>query len=319
MSVGSLAGQPSSELFDGAQCARGVDKGTRIRANQHSAAPWLLLAPALGLLALFFVVPVLWLVRVSFYERPLGGGFYLASSFTTDHYATILTDPYYRTVGFTTLRLALVVTVTALLVAYPLAVYLTRATPRLRTGALLAILLSKLTNLLVVMYGALVLLANAGPINSLLLWTGAVSQPLPMFANLFAVVFGETLVLAPYPTLILASALHGVDPTLERAALGLGASPLRAFYEVSFKLTLPSLVLATLLTFVWALGAFTAPVVLGNPELYTVAVDVFTLTFEDVNWPLGAALSVLYTVAVTSGVLATYRLQRRIERGLDRG
>ena len=285
----------------------------------RGAQPWLLLAPCLLTLGVFFAVPLAWLVRVSLYQRASGpGGFYLADTFTLDHYVAVLTDPYFHTIAWVTVRLGLIVTVTTMLLAYPLAVYLWRAGPTLKLGTLLAVLLPKLTNLLVAMYGVLVLLANAGPINGLLLAAGVIREPLPMFANLFAVVVGETLILAPYPVLIIASALHGVDSRLFDAARGMGAGPLRAFYEVPFKLTLPSVLLAGLVSLVWALGAFTAPVVLGNPDLYPAAVEGYTTTFEDVNWPLGATLAVLNTLVVLLLVVATYVLQRRIERSLGR-
>ncbi len=284
-----------------------------------TARPWLLLAPCLASLALFFAIPLAWLVRASLYERGAGiGGFYVPGSLSFAQYATILGDPYFHRIGLATLRLGLIVTLATMLLAYPLAVYLWRAGPRLKSSALLAILLPKLTNLLVAMYGVLVLLANAGPINRLLLASGVVDEPVPMFANLFAVVVGETLIIAPYPTLIIAAALHGVDPRLVDAARGLGAGPARAFYEVPFKLTLPSALLAGLVTLIWALGAFTAPVLLGNPELHPVSVEVYTTTFEDVNWPLGAALAVLNGAVVLALVAAAYAAQRRVERALGR-
>jgi ABC-type spermidine/putrescine transport system permease subunit I len=276
---------------------------------------WLLLAPCLATLALFFAAPLVWLVRVSLYERSSGpGGFYVPGSFSLVQYATVLGDPYFQRIGLATLRLAIIVTATTMLLAYPLALYWWRAGPRLRTGTLLAVLLPKFTNLLVAMYGVLVLLANSGPINRVLLASGAIAEPLPMFANLFAVVVGETLIIAPYPILIIAAALHGVDARLVDAARGLGAGPVRAFYEVPFKLTLPSVLLAALVTLIWALGAFTAPVLLGNPALHPVAVEVYTTTFEDVNWPLGAALAVLNGAMVLALVVAAYGVQRRVER-----
>jgi ABC-type spermidine/putrescine transport system permease subunit I len=275
---------------------------------------WLLLAPSLGVLAVFFVLPMVWLVRLSLFERPSSGGFYIPDSLTLRNYAAILTDPYFRNVFVATLRLAGIVTLAAMVLAYPLAVAIHRASVSLKSSFLLAVLLPKLTNLLVAMYGVLALLSSSGPINHLLLLSGLIHQPLPMFANLFAVVFGETLIITPYPVLILASALHGVDRQLEDAARGLGASGWRAFYEVTFKLTLPSALLATLVTLVWALGAFTAPVVLGNPELYPVGVEVYTTTFEDVNWPLGAALASVNLVgvlALAAGVLAVHHVLER--------
>ena len=159
------------------------------------------------------------------------------------------------------------------------------------------------------------MLSDAGPLNRFLLLSVLVEQPLPMFANLFAVVIGETLIITPYPVLILASALHGVDRQLEEAARGLGANCWRAFYEVPFKLTLPSALLAALVTLIWALGAFIAPVVLGNPELYPAGVEVYTATFEDVNWPLGAALATANLLGVLALALGALTVHRLLERG----
>jgi ABC-type spermidine/putrescine transport system permease subunit I len=274
---------------------------------------FLLVAPSLLALAAFFVLPMLWLVRLSLLDRVGSGGFYVDDSFTLRHYAAILSDPYFHNLAVVTLKLGLIVTLAAMTLAYPLAIYLYRANPALKTSVLLAVLLPKFTNLLVVMYGVLVLLSNSGPINRLLVWTGLVQHPMSMFANLFAVVVGETLIITPYPVLILASALHGVDRQLEEAARGLGASRWRAFYEVPFRLTLPSALLAALVTLIWALGAFTAPVVLGNPELYPLGVEVYTTTFEDANWPLGAALASVNLLVVLGLAGAALALHRALE------
>ena len=282
------------------------------------ALPLYLTPAVLGLLC-FFVAPTLWLFRLSLYSSaPSGSGFYVADSLTLQHYADVLSDPYFRNLGAATLKLGLAVTAAAMLTAYPLAVYLYRARPAIKAGVLLAVLLPKFSNVLVGMYGVLVLLANSGPINRFLLWTGLINAPLPMFASLFAVVVGETLVVAPYPVLILASALHGVDRGLEDAARGLGASPLRAFYEVPFKLTLPSLALAALVTLIWALGAFTAPLVLGNPEWYPVGVEVYSRTFEDANWPLGATLAVSNLIMVGVIAAAALAVHGALEKRLGR-
>jgi putative spermidine/putrescine transport system permease protein len=277
-------------------------------------SPWLLLAPSLVALVAFFVTPVLWLARLSLFEQSGSGGFYTPDSLTLRHYAAIVADPYFHNLAGVTVRLASLVTLAAMALAYPLAVYLYRAGPAIKTSVLLAVLLPKFTNLLVAMYGVLVLLANAGRLNRVLVSSGLLDEPLPMFANLFAVVVGETLIVTPYPVLILASALHGVDRQLEDAARGLGAGAWRAFYEVPFKLTLPSALLAALVTLIWALSAFTAPVVLGNPELYPVGVEVYTVTFEDANWPLGAALAIanlLAVLAIGGAALAVHRMLER--------
>lgn len=261
----------------------------------------LLLAPALLLVGLLMLLPTLWLVRLSLFDSGAAGGaarFYLSDTFTWEHYRRALTDSYFHAVAGSTLRLGLLTAVLSVAVAYPLAVWLDRV--RGPWGALgaWAVALPKLTNALVLLYGVLLLLGNAGLVNRALLGLGVVRAPLPMFANLFAVLVGEVLLVLPYPVLMLLGVFRAAGRDLEEAAQGLGASPARAFLETTFRLTLPGAVLAFLVTFVWGIGAFAAPLVLGNPSLYTVSVEIHTQTFERADWPLAATLAILQLVAV---------------------
>jgi ABC-type spermidine/putrescine transport system permease subunit I len=279
---------------------------------------WLLLAPAGLLVVGLFLMPFLWLVRISFFDRPTGSAsrFYTPGTFTLDHYRQIATDPFFAKLALTTVLQAMLVTVVVMLLAYPCAVLIHRLRGRARTTALLAVLLPKLTNLLVLTFGLLVLLSNGGPLNRALLALGIVREPLPMFANLFAVVVTEIVIIAPYPVLILVSLLDGLDPNLEAAARGMGAGPLRAFYETSFKLTRAGAVAGAFIAFNWAMAAYIGPVAMGSPETYTIAAQVHTETFEHGNWPLGAALATcnsLLAVALLGALLVTQRLLGRTE------
>ncbi len=282
---------------------------------------WLLLAPACLLVAGFFVVPLLFLVRVSLYSRagsgsPGGSRFYDPDSFTFEQYRELLTDSYYGKILLGTVYQAFIVTLVVMALAYPCAVMIHRCRPGLKNGALLVVMLPKLTNLLVLTYGLLVLFSNSGLINQTLLKLGLIREPLPMFANLFAVVAAETVIIGPYPILILVSLFEGLDSALEQAARGMGARPLRAFYETTFKLTLPGAAAATLITFIWALGAYIGPVVMGNPDTYTTAVEVFNETFEHNNWPLGAALAASNVLLVLALLLAFSFAQRLMRRAV---
>jgi ABC-type spermidine/putrescine transport system permease subunit I len=242
-------------------------------------------------------VGLVWLVRVCVFVRAgciCGGGsrFYDPDTFTFKQYQELLTDSYYGKIILGTLYQAALITLAVMVLAYPCAVLIHRCGPRLKTGMLLVVMLPKLTNLLVLTYGLLVMFSNSGVINQTLLNLGIIKEPLPMFANLFAVIVAEVVIIAPYPILILVSLFEGVDPALEQAARGMGAGPLRAFYETTFKLTLPGAIAATFICFIWGAGAYIGPVVMGSPNQYTTAVEIFNVTFEQTNWALGAALAV---------------------------
>ncbi|MGE3805200.1 MAG: ABC transporter permease, partial [Gemmataceae bacterium] len=168
-------------------------------------------------------------------------------------------------------------------------------------------------NVLVVIYGLELLLGNSGPINATLVGLGAVSEPLKLYHNFTGVVIGEVYLILPYAVLVLVSALDRIDASLVPAARGLGASPWQAFWRVTLPLSAPGIALAALLSLIWALGAFAGPVLLGSPEELTLAVEVQRQTFENLNWPRGAATAVLMLLTLCA-CLALYQVPAKFLR-----
>jgi ABC-type spermidine/putrescine transport system permease subunit I len=281
--------------------------------------PYLLAAPALALLLFFFLVPMLLLARVSLYEGGgrsgfgIGSGFYRPGTLSLNTYSTLLSETYFRQVFTFTVLLGLGVTVLTLVMAYPLAIYIHHLRARFKALALTAVVLPKLANVLVIVYGLELLLGNSGPINNWLLMLGMVEQPVMLFHNLTGVVIGETYLILPYAVIVLVAALDNIDPHLVPAARGLGAGPLRSFWRVTLPLSAPGIALAGLLCLIWALGAFVGPVLLGSPQEITLAVEVQRQTFENLNWPRGAATAVLMLVTLCS-CMALYQVPAHLLR-----
>ncbi len=294
---GAVAGAAASERA-GWRSARPLFPTPRL---PPAAGTWLLLAPALLLVGLLMLLPTVWLVRLSLFDSGAGEStarFYLPGTLTWENYRHVLSDRYVHAVAYSTLQLCALTAASCSLLAYPLAVWIDRARRPVGALAVWAVALPKLTNTLVLLYGVLLFLGNAGLLNRFLLATGIIRAPLPLFANLFAVLVGEILLVLPYPVLMLVGVLRASGRDLEEAAGGLGAAPARAFFETTFRLTLPGAALAMLVSLVWGAGAFVAPLVLGNPSLYTVSVEIHTQTFERVNWPLAATLAVFQLTGV---------------------
>ncbi len=111
-----------------------------------------------------------------------------------------------------------------------------------------------------------------------------------------------------------------MDPSLEEAARSLGAGPIRAFYETVLKLMVPALMTSTLVTLIWGFGAFVAPTILGSPDYYTIAIEVYTETLENVKWPLGRRWQPCTWPSSRSWSVPAMSIQRRAERrwGLQR-
>jgi ABC-type spermidine/putrescine transport system permease subunit I len=284
------------------------------RASRHPRL--LLLAPVAAFLLAFLLVPMLLLVRVSLARNPGGTGygdgtpFYVPGTWTVANYARFVGDPYFLQITAFTVELGLLTAVFTTLVSYALAYQIYRARPIVKGVLLMIVILPKFTNVLVLMYGFLVVFGAHGLLNRFLLAVGLVHEPVRLVYNLFSVVLGEIVLVLPYCVLVIAAVLHSIDPAVAEAARGLGAGPVQVFREVTLPLSLPAVWASALLSFIWGVGAFVAPYLLGTPELYTLAVEVDRQTNWRLNWAMGGAVAFVLSALIAALVLALLRLER---------
>ncbi|MBW2059467.1 MAG: ABC transporter permease [Deltaproteobacteria bacterium] len=249
----------------------------------------LIFLPALLIVGVFFFIPIFTLLRVSFYEN-VGMGVY-RPAFTFGGYVKFLTDPFYVRVILFTLRIAVMVTLIALVAGYPAAYYVARASGAKKILCLLMIIIPLWTNLIVRIYGWFVILGRKGLINTLLVSLDVVHEPLSMVFTPFSVVIGLLDVVFPWVLLILVSVMEGIDWSIIEAARDLGASRVRSFYEVTFKLTIPGVAVAGLFAFVWAMGEYAVPSLLGSSAQRTISIEVADQILNVLNWPFGASIA----------------------------
>jgi ABC-type spermidine/putrescine transport system permease subunit I len=295
--------------------SRPLDDAPIAGAARH--ARMLLLAPVTAFLAIFLVLPLAALFRISLTGNPggtaygEGPAFYASGTWTLANYARVFTDVYFLEQARFTVALAIVTAVASVVVSYALAHQIWRAPPMVKQALLMAVVLPKLTNILVLMYGFLVIFGAQGLINRTLLAAGVVSAPVPMVYNIFSVVLGELLLVVPYCVLVITAVLHGIDPALGEAAAGLGASPARVFREVTLPLSRPAISASVVLAFTWGMGAFVAPYVLGAPELSTLAVEIDRQTNWRLNWAMGAALAFVLIAMIAGPMWLVARMWYR--------
>lgn len=256
-----------------------------------------LLVPALLLLVIFFLLPVLSLLLRSVLEPTPG----------LNNYAQLLGSTTYLRVFGNTFLVATVVTAATLAIGFPTA-WLLAIAPRKLSSLLFAILLlSMWTNLLARTFAWMVLLQQTGPINRLLMALGVISEPLTLVNNLIGVTIGMTYIMLPFLVMPLHATLRGIDPSTLRAAAICGASRWQAFWRVLVPLAMPGIASGALMVFVMALGYFVTPALLGGASYMMLAELIAQLVQQLLNWGLaGAAAFVL--LAVT---LALYTLQLR--------
>lgn len=265
----------------------------------RSFIPWLLAGPATVLLVGFFLIPLVLLIRVSFFESAAGDGFYRPSTWSVRAYSDLLGDRFSRDIIAFTVALGVGVALFAVVIGYPLSLAIHSLSQRMKLLALGIVVLPKLANVYALLYGLNLLLGSTGPVNRSFISFGVASEPLLLTHNLVGVVIAETYLILPYSILVLVLALDRIDPTLVTAARGLGAGPWGAFQRVTLPLSLPGLVVAGELSLIWALGAFVGPVLLGGPGEATLGVMVQKWGQEDSNWPRAAATAVLSLVTIT--------------------
>ncbi|WP_448952798.1 ABC transporter permease [Labrys neptuniae] len=264
-----------------------------------SALSFLVLAgPLLAFLALVYLIPFLGVAEWSI-TLPEPG---------LTQYQRLAGDPLVLSVFLRTFRICATVTVVTVIAAYMIAYVWVRGTPLQQRLAELCILIPFWISVLTRAFGWLALLSSRGLINSWLQSLGFISEPLTLVRNEFGVIVGMTHFLIPFAVFPLASAMRSLDERVFLAARGMGAGAMRIFWSVFVPMTFSGIIGATLIVFVFALGFFVTPAILGGGRSVMVAELIYLRMFQSPDWGLGAAISVtlVVIVAVLMGVLFRY-------------
>lgn len=282
-------------------------------AADPRVVPWLLVAPALVLFVLLLVAPLGIMAWLSLYRLDRTTGQLLPHGL--GHYVAFLTDAFYLGILGRTVKLAAVTTLVAALAGYPLAVAMTRASPRRRAMLLLVVLAPLMISVVVRTFGWVVLLGPNGAVNALLLRLGLVAEPLALLYSETAIVLGLVHVLLPFAVLPIFAALQNVDPDLLRAAQSLGATPAHGFWRITLPLSLPGVVAGTLIVFALSSSAFVTPAVLGGARLKVMSSLAYQQIMQLADWPGGAAVALILMAISVSAVLVYQRLLERTGTG----
>ncbi|CAA9566008.1 MAG: hypothetical protein AVDCRST_MAG59-3044 [uncultured Thermomicrobiales bacterium] len=260
------------------------------RAEPSAAVGLLLLAPALLLLGLFFVVPIVRIVWVAVAEP----------SFGFDRFADFFASPAARRSLLTTLRISAIVTLVATLLGLLIAWELRSSPSKWRRAALWSATLFPLwTSVVVRNYAFTILLQRRGVVNTALVNAGIVDEPLGILYTDTAVVLGMLYTMLPYAILPIYASLVNVDLALVGAAESLGASRPRAVAGIVLPLIAPSVFAAAAITFVVSVGFYITPILLGGPEAPFLATFIDQQLFSLYDFPAAAATaSVLFLAAV---------------------
>ncbi|MGE0119029.1 MAG: ABC transporter permease [Dongiaceae bacterium] len=253
--------------------------------------PAVAIATVIGLFGMFYFIPIVRLMSYGFVEPEVG--------FTVAPILRVFESEFYTLVILNTLRISAIVTVLCVVLSYPVSYLLLTATGNTFRIILICVMLPLWMSVVVKTYAWLVILQQKGIVNSVLTGIGVIDRPLSLVFGDFAVIIGSVHMMMPFTILPIYATLRRIDPSLYKAAIGLGARPARAFMHVILPLSLPGIAAGALIVFVLELGFFVTPAVLGGGRVLMIAPIIQKQVDALGNWGVAAVLSmVLLTITV---------------------
>ncbi|MFY0543639.1 ABC transporter permease [Brevibacillus sp. H7] len=264
-------------------------------------------------MGLFFLLPLLLVLGVSFFTRSSFGG--IDVPLTLENYIRFV-DPLYIKILWVSCVLAFATTVLCLVFGYPFAYIIARSPARYRNILLLLIIVPFWTNSLIRTYAWIVLLRTEGVINTLLLQIGLIDKPLSLLYNETAVLIGLVYTMLPFMVLPLYASIEKLDRSLLEAAADLGAKPRQVFWKVTLPLTAPGIMAGSLLVFIPSLGLFFIPDLMGGSKTVLVGNLIKNQFLTARDWPFGSASSIILMV-LTLLFITAYILTPMAKQGKE--
>jgi spermidine/putrescine transport system permease protein len=281
----------------------------KLITRRRLASYFLISGPLLWVLAFLFV-PYLIMFSYSFYIRqyPI-----FVPAFQFGNYVQIFSDPQYYQVLLRTAKIAILVAVSAMTLAYPLAYFLVFKikSDRVRMILYMAVIVPLWVSYLLRSYTWKTILGSEGVLNSFLVWSGILDQPTDIFLyNQFSMVVTLTYIFIPFMVMPIYTALEKIPRNLVEASKDLGVGPIRTFLSVTLPLSAPGIIAGATFTFSLTFGDFVAPFLVGGPNGQMVASVITSQFGASMNWPLGAALSIITLFVVLTIITLSDRLER---------
>lgn len=285
----------------------------------------LIAVPYLWLVALF-LIPFVIVLKISlsdvalarppyFPQLDLSAGWEGLTSFFAEldfeNFWFLTTDDLYWKAYLSSLQIAFASTVMTLLVGYPIAYAMARAAPEWRPTLLMLVILPFWTSFLIRVYAWMGILSNEGLLNQLLLWLGAINEPLTILNTNTAVYIGIVYTYLPFMILPIYSALERMDDSLLEAAEDLGCSRLSAFWVVTVPLSKNGIIAGCFLVFIPTIGEFVIPSLLGGSGTLMIGKVLWEEFFSNRDWPVASAVAVILLLILVIPIILFQRNEQK--------
>ena len=277
-------------------------------------------------LAVLFLTPFALVAKVSFSEPaiaipPYAPTFDISAGWdalvaalgllSLENYVFITSDSLYIKSYLSSLWIAAVATFLTALIGYPLAYGMARAPTGLRPILVMLTILPFWTSFLIRVYAWIGILKKEGLLNQFLLWLGVISEPLTILNTNVAVYIGIVYSYLPFMVLPIYASLERQDHSLLEAAADLGSLPLRAFWQITFPLSLPGLLAGSMLVFIPAVGEFVIPELLGGNSTLMIGKTIWNEFFQNRDWPVASAVAIVLLMVLIIPIVLFQRQQAR--------
>ena len=257
-----------------------------------------LLFPGIVLLCFFLVLPLLSsLIPTVFPE----------SSFSLQLYIDFFKDSYFMAVLGRTLSISLIVTIFCAVLGLPAAYVISGVSKKWR-GILIALtLFPLLTNSVIRSFAWITILGKNGVINNLLMMFGVIHEPMSLLYTDFSIIIGSVYLFLPTMIMTLVGVLENIDDDLLEAAATLGLSPLKGFFKIILPLSLPGMIVGSILVFTGTLTAYTTPQLLGGNKKMMLATLLYQRATTLGDWT-SASVIALVMIVLTFAVMKALNL-----------
>ncbi len=297
-----------------------------VSTPKSDPARWLVVLIPYLWMVLFFVAPFLIIVKISLSDTAIAMPPYTPvfeglasireyfSQLDFENYFFLLEDSLYMNAYLSSLRIAAISTLLLLLIGYPMALAMARASVTIRPTLLMLVILPFWTSFLIRVYAWIGILKPEGLLTIVLHSLGLMdpNDQVQIFRTETAVFIGIVYSYLPFMVLPLYSALEKLDGTLLEAASDLGCPPWKAFWKITFPLSIPGVIAGSMICFIPITGEFVIPDLLGGAETLMIGKTLWTEFFGNRDWPLASAVAVLLLLMLVVPIAIFQNQQQKV-------
>lgn len=281
---------------------------------------WVVAIPTFWLF-LFFFMPFVIVLKIAFSEAAISIPPYTQLLEFVDeglnlhlyfgNFSLLLDDSLYVNAYLSSIKMALISTFLCLLIGYPMAYCIARASSEKQTVLLLLVLLPSWTSFLIRIYAWIGILKNNGVINNVLMWLGVIHEPLQLMNTNFAVYLGIVYAYLPFMILPLYANLVKHDYSLVEASQDLGARKMATFWKITFPLSRNGIVAGGMLVFIPVVGEYVIPELLGGTNTLMIGKVVWQEFFNNRDWPVASSLALIMLLILMVPIAIFRRYQEK--------